>query len=74
MLKAFRPNGLPNLGERRDETIACRAALGERFLKGKALRGAKGGQSGARNQPARICERAHRFRERPTAAVTKAEM
>jgi hypothetical protein len=27
--------GLPYLGERRDETIACRAALGERFLKGE---------------------------------------
>lgn len=29
--------------ERSDETIACRAALGERFLKGKARPLAKGG-------------------------------
>jgi hypothetical protein len=43
MLKVFRPNGLPYLGERSDETIACRAALGERFPKGEARHLAKGG-------------------------------
>jgi len=42
MLKVFRPNGLPYLGERSDETIACRAALGGRFPKGKARHLAKG--------------------------------
>jgi hypothetical protein len=35
MLKVFKPNGLPYLGERSEETIASRAALGERLLKEK---------------------------------------
>ena len=42
MLKLFRPNGLPYLGERRDETIACRAALGRAFPKRKGSPSSKG--------------------------------
>ena len=42
-LKDFQAKSVACLGERRDETTACRAALGERFLKGEARHLAKGG-------------------------------
>jgi len=66
-LKVFRSSGVI-------ETIACRAALGRRFLKEKLALWQ--GEVKVAPEISRIgsAKRAHRFRERPAAAVAEAEV